>query len=96
MDNPFVRMRRMRSFSPSEPAIVFDELNDKLFCWKPEWADSYEEHRTVHDRERGVIEWDGLLLAGWFDESEAIALGFSREEHGLGVKPFLKPELEAA
>ena len=57
--------RSMRSFNPSQPAMVYDELNNEWFEWKPpDYAQLYRECSNLHET-RHVIEWDGLLLAGW-------------------------------
>jgi hypothetical protein len=58
--------RSMSDFNPSIPCEVYDELNEQRFEWKPrKWAASYRRHSSLHDPKRSVIEWDGLLLAGW-------------------------------
>ena len=56
----------MSEFDPGKPATVYDELNDRAFAWQPEWSASYREHAVLHDAERGIMEWEGLLLAGWW------------------------------
>ena len=56
----------MRDFDPSKRATVYDELNDEWFEWKPaDCAQLYRECANLHDEKRHVIEWDGVLLAGW-------------------------------
>ena len=52
----------MVSFDPTQPALVHDQLNDKVFEWKPEWASTWHNRR---DHAPGVFEWDGRLLDGW-------------------------------
>lgn len=57
----------MSGFDPSRPALVHDRLNDRTIDWQPE---RYLEHfrRYAHldfDPEKGLAEWDGLLLDGW-------------------------------
>src|SRR5215207_8651214 len=55
----------MRSFDPSKAAEVYDELNGEWFEWRPyKYERLYRECSNVHDEQRQVIEWDGLLLAG--------------------------------
>src|SRR5687768_6159140 len=56
-------LQPMATFDPSRPCLVYDELNDELFAWQPEWQASYLKHVTPHCE--GVVSWDGLLLAGW-------------------------------
>ena len=58
-----MKLRPMSEFDPTRPAFVHDELNDRTFEWKPEWAASYREH-AIEDR-GGKIGWDGLILDGW-------------------------------
>jgi hypothetical protein len=59
-------LRPMASFDPTRPSVVYDELNDELFRWRPdEWEESYARYASRHAE--GVVEWDGLLLAGWYD-----------------------------
>ena len=74
-------LRPLSSFYPSKPAMLYDELNDVLFEWTPDritadynadgviknitWEQAWERCSTMHDAQRGVIEWDGLLIAGW-------------------------------
>ncbi len=52
----------MSTFDPSQPADVHDQLNDRVFRWKPEWASTWL-YRSDHAP--GVVEWEGLLLDGW-------------------------------
>jgi hypothetical protein len=36
--------RSMRSFNPSQPAMVYDELNNEWFEWKPaDYAQLYRD-----------------------------------------------------
>jgi hypothetical protein len=56
-------MNPMSTFDPDVACRVHDRLNEKVFDWKPEWADDYRQHADQFDD--GVIEWDGLLLDGW-------------------------------
>jgi hypothetical protein len=62
-----MKLRPMSAFDPTRPALVHDELNDRTFEWKPEWAESYGE--ALDDSRRwgsvGKVEWDGLVLDGW-------------------------------
>jgi hypothetical protein len=42
---------------------LHDQLNNKTFVWKPEWAERYR--KQAKDAGNGMISWDGLLLDGW-------------------------------
>ena len=66
-------LRPMKSFDPTKRVLVYDELNDKIFEWNPkDWAGAYATYAKTHDKKRGVIEWDGLLLAGWKELPDAV------------------------
>jgi hypothetical protein len=43
--------------------MVHDELNEQTFEWRAEWQSNYEQYGELDDR--GVSNWDGLLLNGW-------------------------------
>jgi hypothetical protein len=60
---PHPGFRSMRTFDPSHPAMVHDELNQQTFEWQPEWQSSYEQYGELDGR--AVSNWDGLLLNGW-------------------------------
>ena len=49
----------MVTFDPTQPALVHDQINDRIVEWKPEWASTWPD-RSAHAP--GVVEWDGLLL----------------------------------
>lgn len=53
----------MSEFDPTRAAFVHDELNDRAFEWKPEWAPHYREHAIAEPN--GNVGWDGLILDGW-------------------------------
>ena len=58
-------LRPISEFDPSRPAMVHDQLNDMTFHWRPEeYRDHYE--RYARDHAPGIVEWDGLLLDGWW------------------------------
>jgi hypothetical protein len=50
----------MRTFDPTKPAMVHDQLNDETFEWQPE---RFHSMSSPHGDD--MIEWDGLLLDGW-------------------------------
>jgi hypothetical protein len=53
----------MSEFNPSRRVMAHDRLNDYTFTWKPQKFDwGYATPNS-----RGVIEWDGLLLDGWYE-----------------------------
>ena len=52
----------IETLNPTSRALVHDQLNDKIFEWKPEWASTWPDRRA---HAPGVVEWDGLLLDGW-------------------------------
>lgn len=54
--------RPIDSLDPTKPALVHDQLNDRVFEWRPEWAPTWQTRRPHED---GVVEWDGLLIDGW-------------------------------
>ena len=58
----FANPRPFDTFDPTRPALVHDQLNDKIIRWNPEWASTW---RDRSDHAPGVVEWDGLLLDGW-------------------------------
>jgi hypothetical protein len=60
-----MKLRPMSEFDPTRPALVHDELNDRTFESKPEWADSYREAADPRWGSDGKIGWDGLILDGW-------------------------------
>ena len=77
-------LRPMKAFDPTRRVLVYDELNDKIFEWNPkDWAGAYNKYARTHDKKRGVIAWDGLLLAGWKelpdDREGELALASSQE-----------------
>ena len=56
----------MRSFNPTEPALLHDQLNDKVISWaagRDELAHWRKYARPDH--QEGVIAWDGALIDGW-------------------------------
>ena len=57
--------KTMNSFYPAQPALLHDQLNDKIIPWSAtrEELDSWRQHANPHSE--GVVEWDGLLLDGW-------------------------------
>jgi hypothetical protein len=59
---PHPGFRSMRTFDPSRPAMVHDDLNSEVFEWRPQWQAEYEE---VKLDDLGVSNWDGRLLNGW-------------------------------
>ena len=54
----------MADFDPDKPSLVYDQMNDDLFEWQPEWADSYRQYAT--DIGDGIMNWDGLVLVAWY------------------------------
>jgi hypothetical protein len=63
MSAPPPGLRPISEFDPSQPAILYDSLDDKMVPWSGEKAASRREHASRHAE--GVIEWDGLLFDGW-------------------------------
>lgn len=56
----------MSEFDPTKPALVYDELNREFFPWEPKWAEPFRKDALLDfDPGNGVVEWDGMLLAGW-------------------------------
>ena len=53
--------RPIETLNPTRRALVHDQLNDRIFEWKPEWASTWPDRRA---HAPGVVEWDGLLLDG--------------------------------
>ena len=53
-----MKLRPMSEFDPTRPALVHDELNDRTFESKPEWADSYREAADPRWGSDGKIGWD--------------------------------------
>ena len=51
----------MTSFNPSKPAKLYDELNDRWLDYDPK----YRRELRPHDKRRGTLEWDGLIISGW-------------------------------
>jgi hypothetical protein len=60
----FPKFHPMRTFDPTKPAMVHDELNDVMVEFDPTEHRAHYERYAVEDRP-GVIEWDGRLLDGW-------------------------------
>lgn len=63
--DPMSDLRPMSCFDPSKKAMLYDELNGIFFEWQPEWEPSWKRYAGVHDKERSVMEWDGLPITGW-------------------------------
>ena len=86
----------MNAFDPTKRALVYDELNDKIFEWNPrDWAGAYNQYAKTHDKKRGVIEWDGLLLAGWKplpDDPDESQMQEMQRPMGTVPKPKRKPQ----
>ena len=60
----------MSTFNPDTPCRVHDQLNDKTFDWRPDWARHYRRYAREHDV--GVIGWDGLMLDGWYSDAAQV------------------------
>jgi hypothetical protein len=87
-------LRSTRSFDPSTPSEVYDELNGLWFEWKPDkYEQLYRECSNLHDEQRHVMEWDGLLVA----ECRLAILSSDRPAKA-GRRPRLtrNPEMESA
>jgi hypothetical protein len=53
----------MSEFDQAKPALVHDQLNDKETV---RYLVHYRQYATLDfDPEKGLVEWDGLLLEGW-------------------------------
>jgi hypothetical protein len=65
--------RPMSEFDPTKPALVHDQLNDKMFDWQPErYLEHYQQYATLDfDLDKGLVEWDGLLLDGWKEHQDS-------------------------
>jgi hypothetical protein len=65
--------RPMSEFDPTKLALVHDQLNDELIDWKPErYLEHYRQYAALDlDPEKGLVEWDGLLLDGWMERPHA-------------------------
>ena len=58
-------MRPMSQFDPSVRCWVHEQLNKVTFAWDPARADWERLSRTnLHGP--GVVNWDGLMLDGWW------------------------------
>jgi hypothetical protein len=53
----------MRTFDPSQPAILHDQVSDTIITWSGEEADNFRRHRVL--REDGAIAWQGFVFDGW-------------------------------
>jgi hypothetical protein len=60
---PPLTLKPMSTFDPTRPALLHDQLNDKMLAWTGEELAGWREHANPHSQ--GIIEWDGLLLDGW-------------------------------
>jgi hypothetical protein len=53
----------MSAFYTSRPAILHDQLNDRMIAWNPKSAEHWRKYAELHGE--GVISWDGRLIDGW-------------------------------
>jgi hypothetical protein len=58
-------LRPMSEFEPTKPAVLHDQLNDKMVAWTGEDVASWRAYSNPH--RAGVVEWDGLLFDGWVE-----------------------------
>lgn len=56
--------RPMSEFDPAQRCWIHEQLNEKTFEWQPVWELDYRRKAYLHAPE--VINWDGLLLDGWW------------------------------
>jgi len=63
--SPPLTLKPMSSFDPTQPALLHDQLNEKMVPWSstPEEVKSWRQYANSHSE--GLVEWDGLLLDGW-------------------------------
>jgi hypothetical protein len=59
------KLTPMSEFDPTEPAMVHDAMNDRIFAWSPDFEWSFAKYARGHAP--GIISFDGLLLDGWTD-----------------------------
>ena len=53
----------MKSFDPSEPAILHDRLSDSIIAWSGEEAAAFR--RSCVEQQDGSLAWNGFLFDGW-------------------------------
>lgn len=56
-------MHPMRTFDPSEPAILHDRRSDKIVTWDGRRHEHFK--RNFLPNPDGTIEYDGMVLDGW-------------------------------
>ncbi len=61
--------RPMSEFDPSHHCWVHEQMNDISFAWEPKRVEDYRRDAICGAHGPGVVEWDGLLLDGWWPQS---------------------------
>ena len=63
-----MRVQRTRArwrIRPPTPALVQEQLNEAVYEWLGVSPAEWQRGADWSDRERTVINWDGLLIDGW-------------------------------
>jgi len=56
----------MARFNPAEPALLHDQLNDKVIPWGATQEELTHWRKYARpDHQEGVMAWDGALIDGW-------------------------------
>jgi hypothetical protein len=61
-------LRPMAEFDPSQPACIYDNLNEAFFDWDMREADHYRQWAKPYTNEgyEELTDYDGLELLGWY------------------------------
>ena len=60
---PLPELRSMRTFDPSQPAILHDRRTDQIIPWDGDAQDHYRRYSIRHPD--GTVGYEGWLLDGW-------------------------------
>jgi len=58
----------MVTFDPTQPALVHDQINDRIVEWKPEWASTWPDRsamRRAFASGTTCCSTDGSRCEGW-------------------------------
>ena len=56
-------MRPMSEFDPSQPAILHDQLSDRIIAWTGEHHEQFRQ--SARHGSDGIVEWNDFRLDGW-------------------------------